>query len=235
MHLRRRHHRQLHRHRPPGHRHLHGTDRQPDQRLPLPRLRDRHRDVRLRRGLTPRTGPARRHPGRSSPRAPGGPPAGGTVVRIPDAPQFVACISTAVHIPRLGRWKPFSVTCGKVGSTRSVNPIANCSSGPAQVRRRQCGGSSPRRETPLPGGPIKRTAASGDVRERPQLSDSPGLRLDPPHVWVTENPTVLALAVRRLGERCPPLVCSSGWPNSAVVRLLRAAGRSGARIRRRAA
>jgi uncharacterized protein (TIGR02679 family) len=40
-------------------------------------------------------------------------------------------------------------------------------------------------------------------------------------VWVVENPTVLALAQQRFGAGCPPMVCTSGWPNSAVVRLLR--------------
>ena len=60
-----------------------------------------------------------------------------------------------------------------------------------------------------------------------QLRASPEVRVDAPVVWVTENPTVLALAVRRFGDRCPPLVCSSGWPNSAVVRLLRALGGAG--------
>ncbi|MGW0811287.1 TIGR02679 family protein [Nonomuraea sp. NPDC002799] len=40
-------------------------------------------------------------------------------------------------------------------------------------------------------------------------------------VWVVENPTVLALAQRRFGTACPPMVCTSGWPNSAVIRLLR--------------
>ncbi|MEU8798684.1 TIGR02679 family protein [Spirillospora sp. NPDC048819] len=64
-----------------------------------------------------------------------------------------------------------------------------------------------------------------------QLRDSHDLRLDVPEVWVTENPTVLALAVRRFGDRCPPLVCSSGWPNSAVIRLLRTLGGSGATLR----
>lgn len=41
------------------------------------------------------------------------------------------------------------------------------------------------------------------------------------HVWVVENPTVLALALRRFGTQCPPLVCTSGWPNGACTLLLR--------------
>lgn len=40
-------------------------------------------------------------------------------------------------------------------------------------------------------------------------------------VWVFENPSVLALALSRFGRGCPPLVCTSGWPNSAGVLLLR--------------
>ncbi|SNS84081.1 TIGR02679 family protein [Actinomadura meyerae] len=70
-----------------------------------------------------------------------------------------------------------------------------------------------------------------------QLRGSPALRLDSPEaldspeVWVTENPTILALAIGRFGAGCPPLVCSSGWPNSAVIRLLRALGESGAVLR----
>ncbi|WP_275298641.1 DUF2399 domain-containing protein [Streptomyces sp. 769] len=36
-----------------------------------------------------------------------------------------------------------------------------------------------------------------------------------------ENPSVLALALRRFGPSFPPLVCTSGWPNSAAIQLLR--------------
>ncbi|GAA4240558.1 hypothetical protein GCM10022254_65680 [Actinomadura meridiana] len=60
-----------------------------------------------------------------------------------------------------------------------------------------------------------------------QLRDQPSPLVPDSDVWVTENPTVLALALQRFGQRCPPLVCSSGWPNSAVIRLLRALGRTG--------
>lgn len=54
-----------------------------------------------------------------------------------------------------------------------------------------------------------------------QLQDVRELRLGERDVWVVENPTVLALAVQRHGMSCPPVVCTSGWPNSAAVRLLR--------------
>lgn len=52
-----------------------------------------------------------------------------------------------------------------------------------------------------------------------------------PVVHVVENPSILALAVRRFGPRCPPLVCTSGWPNSAAVHLLRLLADQGAALR----
>ncbi|MEV6974104.1 TIGR02679 family protein [Kitasatospora sp. NPDC093806] len=50
-------------------------------------------------------------------------------------------------------------------------------------------------------------------------------------VHVTENPSVLALALKRFGSSCPPLVCTSGWPTTAVVRLLRLLAEHGAPLR----
>ncbi|GAA2430315.1 hypothetical protein GCM10010433_33420 [Streptomyces pulveraceus] len=52
-----------------------------------------------------------------------------------------------------------------------------------------------------------------------------------PVVHVVENPSVLALALRRFGPRCPPLVCTSGWPNSAAIQLLRMLADHGAALR----
>ncbi|WP_329219639.1 TIGR02679 family protein [Streptomyces sp. NBC_01485] len=49
-------------------------------------------------------------------------------------------------------------------------------------------------------------------------------------VHITENPSVLALALRRFGPHCPPLVCTSGWPNSAAVRLLHLLAAAGATL-----
>ncbi|WP_369250600.1 TIGR02679 family protein [Streptomyces sp. R41] len=43
----------------------------------------------------------------------------------------------------------------------------------------------------------------------------------PAVVHVVENPSILAVAIRRFGRHCPPLVCTSGWPNSAAIQLLR--------------
>lgn len=61
---------------------------------------------------------------------------------------------------------------------------------------------------------------------------SPGdVRFPARPVHITENPSVLALALRRFGAHCPPLVCTSGWPNSAVIRLLHLLAAEGAPLR----
>jgi uncharacterized protein (TIGR02679 family) len=64
-----------------------------------------------------------------------------------------------------------------------------------------------------------------------QLRDPGDLRLCEGPVHVTENPSVMALALRRFGAACPPLVCTSGWPNSAAVHLLRLLADHGAALR----
>ncbi|HEX2419077.1 MAG TPA: TIGR02679 family protein, partial [Micromonosporaceae bacterium] len=63
-----------------------------------------------------------------------------------------------------------------------------------------------------------------------QLNASPDLSPGPADVWVVENPSLLALALRRFGAGCPPMVCTAGWPNSAGVLLLRRLGQAGARL-----
>lgn len=45
-----------------------------------------------------------------------------------------------------------------------------------------------------------------------------------------ENPTVLALAIDRFGAGCPPLICTSGWPNGAAVTLLRLLADAGVNV-----
>jgi uncharacterized protein (TIGR02679 family) len=52
----------------------------------------------------------------------------------------------------------------------------------------------------------------------------------PPDVWIVENPSVLAVALTRFGPKCPPLVCTSGWPNSAGMVLLHTLSRAGATL-----
>lgn len=54
-----------------------------------------------------------------------------------------------------------------------------------------------------------------------QLREAAGLHVHHADVWIVENPSVLSAALRRFGSRCPPLVCTAGWPNSAGILLLR--------------
>ncbi|MEV0276388.1 TIGR02679 family protein [Streptomyces sp. NPDC050610] len=54
-----------------------------------------------------------------------------------------------------------------------------------------------------------------------QLRTPGDLRFPAQHVHITENPSILALALSRFGPSCPPMVCTSGWPNSAAMLLLR--------------
>ncbi|HEV7652506.1 MAG TPA: TIGR02679 family protein [Actinophytocola sp.] len=53
----------------------------------------------------------------------------------------------------------------------------------------------------------------------------------PEAVWVFENPSIVALALARFGTRCPPIVCTSGWPNSAGVLLLQGLSDAGCLLR----
>jgi uncharacterized protein (TIGR02679 family) len=50
-------------------------------------------------------------------------------------------------------------------------------------------------------------------------------------VWVVENPSVVAEALGRFGAACPPIVCTSGWPTSAAIQLLRDLTAGGAALR----
>jgi uncharacterized protein (TIGR02679 family) len=54
------------------------------------------------------------------------------------------------------------------------------------------------------------------------------LRAEPPRLagetlFVCENPSIVAAAAGALGARCPPLLCTAGWPNTAVAAVLDAA------------
>ena len=53
----------------------------------------------------------------------------------------------------------------------------------------------------------------------------------PQMVWVFENPSIVALALARFGTRCPPLVCTSGWPNSGGILLLQGLSAAGCTLR----
>lgn len=74
-------------------------------------------------------------------------------------------------------------------------------------------------------------AGSSSAITLAQLQETAEFRVPEPVVWVVENPSVLALAELRFGPRCPPMVCTSGWPNSAGTLLLRKLHDSGAELR----
>ncbi|MEU9129527.1 TIGR02679 family protein [Kitasatospora sp. NPDC048540] len=90
----------------------------------------------------------------------------------------------------------------------------------------------------LPGdGPLARTARICAEAGHPVSLTLAQLRSPGPlgglggPVHLTENPSVLALALRRFGPSCPPVVCTSGWPNTAVVHLLHLLADRGAALR----
>ncbi len=63
---------------------------------------------------------------------------------------------------------------------------------------------------------------------RPLVLTLTELRAEPPRLagevmFVCENPSIVAGAAGALGPRCPPLLCTSGWPNTAVAAILDAA------------
>jgi uncharacterized protein (TIGR02679 family) len=64
-----------------------------------------------------------------------------------------------------------------------------------------------------------------------QLQTAPKVRLAADTLWAVENPSVVAAALNRLAHDCPPLVCTSGWPNTAAVLLLRQLSTAGAQVR----
>jgi hypothetical protein len=50
-------------------------------------------------------------------------------------------------------------------------------------------------------------------------------------VLVCENPPLVSAAVEALGHSCPPLLCTGGWPNTAVTTMLEALSASGCELR----
>jgi uncharacterized protein (TIGR02679 family) len=63
-----------------------------------------------------------------------------------------------------------------------------------------------------------------------QLRRWPVTTVAPGEVYVFENPSMLAEAASR-GWQAPPLVCTSGWPNVAVLTLLRQLAAAGSQLR----
>jgi len=63
---------------------------------------------------------------------------------------------------------------------------------------------------------------------RPLVLTLAELRAEPPRLagdvlFVCENPSIVAAAAETLGSLCPPLLCTGGWPNTAVAMVLDAA------------
>jgi uncharacterized protein (TIGR02679 family) len=56
------------------------------------------------------------------------------------------------------------------------------------------------------------------------------ITLGPGVVRVCENPAVLRRAAAELADRCPPLICTQGWPSTAFHRLVRAFASGGGRL-----
>ncbi|SCG55412.1 TIGR02679 family protein [Micromonospora halophytica] len=73
-------------------------------------------------------------------------------------------------------------------------------------------------------------AGQGCVVTLAQLHRHPVGHLAGP-VFVVENPAVMAVALHRFGDACPPLVCVAGWPSTAAITLLRDVAGTGAQLR----
>ena len=54
-----------------------------------------------------------------------------------------------------------------------------------------------------------------------QLHADPLTVPDGETVWAVENPSVVHAALQRFGDRCPPLLCTSGWPSVAATAAIR--------------
>jgi len=63
-----------------------------------------------------------------------------------------------------------------------------------------------------------------------QLCAAPPTWSSGTNVFTCENPVVIRAAEHALGASCPPLLCTGGWPNAAVLTLLDGVHRAGAAI-----
>jgi uncharacterized protein (TIGR02679 family) len=71
----------------------------------------------------------------------------------------------------------------------------------------------------------------GYVSLRTLLRSPPAWAVAGCAVYVCENPNLLAIAADRLGQRCPPMVCTDGMPSAAQRRLLNHLAQAGAVLR----
>ena len=90
---------------------------------------------------------------------------------------------------------------------------------------------------PAPDSPYARSCLERTRSSTPDLLTLHGLQRHPLHfpgvavVFSCENRTVIEAAAGALGAHAPPLVCTSGWPNSAVCLLFEMLIAGGAEIR----
>lgn len=115
---------------------------------------------------------------------------------------------------RRGLWERAGVADDELSSVVLAAGLRPTGDDVASVLLRQC--SDAGHATALTLGQIRATTWSGGL---------------PATIWVFENPSVIAMALRRFGDRCPPIVCTSGWPNSAGILLLRGFACAGSRLR----
>lgn len=78
-------------------------------------------------------------------------------------------------------------------------------------------------QAPAPGEP-------GYVSLRALLRSLPRWDIAGRHIYVCENPNLIAIAADALGARCAPLVCTDGMPGAAQRTLLCQLARAGARL-----
>lgn len=74
------------------------------------------------------------------------------------------------------------------------------------------------------------SAEPGWLTLRQLLRDPPVFSCASRTVFICENPSVVFEAAEELGPACPPLVCSNGQRNAAVLTLLRQLAAAGARL-----
>jgi uncharacterized protein (TIGR02679 family) len=110
-------------------------------------------------------------------------------------------------------WDRAGVADDELSSVVLVAGVRPAGSGVAGVILRQCADAGHAAALTL--GQVRATAWAGNL---------------PPAVWVFENPSVIALALTRFGSACPPVVCTSGWPNSAGILLLNVFADAGCRL-----
>jgi uncharacterized protein (TIGR02679 family) len=111
-------------------------------------------------------------------------------------------------------WERFGVSCDELSCTALVLGLR-----PHRLARGYLAGR------------LRAAASHG----RPLVVTLAELRSEPPRLsgetlFVCENPSILAAAAKALGARCPPLLCTGGWPNTAVAAVLHAAEKAGMRI-----